>query len=451
MVALYRLSVALMMLCSLIAKAAELNVVSENSEPELGKALNAKIIYQGAGAVAQANLQRWQGDFFIDRRRLETEQLADGAVRTTETLRLFPRRSGSLTLYSLALGGAISEPVEVSVMPALRNGIDGTPEWQKLPQQVWQGETFTNCVHMAMFDARNNMKLETPDFRSFRVVALEEQRESSATVEKTHQCWKLTALETGPQQLELPPVIQRGRGQWTFYLPLQSVEVLPLPSYLPPGVAIGKPDLAVEQDGDNWRVSLYLNDNLAAEAYGLRASIASVSGIATDQVEVQVSSEANTGRSYQLFSAPLPTWLWGFGKAQRLALRYFDTEAGMLRTLEVDLPKLWRTPGWFMALLAFLFLLIALPIGLKVRKAMRDWREQQRFRRAVKQASTAEQLRQTLLKQGSSKTLHHWAERSGLKNADSIAKDINTLCFSQKPLSPKQTHLLEQVKAALLG
>lgn len=433
-----------LLILSALASAAQLRVTPERFETELGKALTAKIIYLGDIQPDEVNLERWQNDFYIDRRGTETEQLEDGQTRVIETLRLFPRRAGELTLYSLALGGAISEPVGIRVIPAVRNGIDGTPTWQPLPDTVWQGETLTSCVQMALFDQRNNMKIERPEFSGFNSATIESNPTNVSNEGVVEQCWRLTAVRSGYLQLELPPVIQRGRGQWSFFLPKQHIEVLPLPSYLPPGVPIGQPRVAVRADWQYWYVGLQLNDPDAPEVYGLRAGLASASGIDSgvdsDRVEVQMDAQMRSLGIEQQFRAPLPDWLLGVGDPILIQLRYFDTQVGMLKRFELHLPRQWRAPVWFKAimalLLALLLLVVALRVGLKVGYILQRWRARVRFKNAVRQAKTPEQLRQTLLHQAAgAQTLQVWAGQSDLGNADAIASELNRLCFARDDLS----------------
>ena len=404
----------------------------ELSEPiiELGKGLNVRIRYTGDDPVAQANLARWQTDFYIDRRRSASEQLNDGSVATVETIRLYPRREGTLTLYSLALGGAISEPVDLIVERPVRNGIDGTPVWQPLPQQIWQGETLANCIEMPLFDSRNNMKLEPPEFGAVRVAAQDAEVIENMPASVARQCWQLTALRPGVHELELPPVIQRGRGSWSFYRPKQIIEILPLPSYLPPAVPVGEPRIQTSLQQGHWQISLKLSDPQAAEAYGVRAELAELSGVDSDEVSVSFKSDSQTLERIQLFTTPLPDWSWGFGSGERISLRYFDTELGMLKSTEVTLPAVWRAPFWFNALLISVSLLIALLLGRNAFKVGEQALAHRKFKQATISCQTPEQLRQLLLQQTGSKTLEDWAAQNGTEHAQQIANELNALCFS---------------------
>ena len=416
-------------------KGAKLSVELSEPKIELGKGLNVEISYTGDEEPNQANLARWQTDFYIDRRRSASEQLSDGSVKTVETVRLYPRRVGSLTLYSLALGGAISEPLDLLVEHPLRNGIDGTPVWQPLPQQIWQGETLSNCVEMPLFDSRNNMKLESPEFNAFRVAShtpqVLERVLERAPASLARQCWQLTASRPGIHELELPPVIQRGRGSWSFYLPKQTIEVLPLPSYLPPAVPVGEPRVHTSLQQEHWQLRLQLSDPEAAEAYGVRAFLAKLSGIDSDEVALSFETDSQTLMQIQQFTAPLPVWSWGFGTGERITLRYFDTDLGMLKSTEVSLPAVWRAPIWFSALLSSVSLLIAMLLG---RKAFKTWERslaRRKFKQAVGTCNTPDELRRMLLQQSDgSKTLENWADHTGIDHAQQIASQLNALCFS---------------------
>lgn len=424
-------SAAILLLLSLnTANAATLSVKLTDPSVELGKGLNVEIAYLGKETVGQANLQPWERDFYIDRRRSAIKELSAGQTQTIETVRLYPRRAGTLTLFSLALGGAISEPVDLKVERALRNNIDGTPVWQKLPTQIWQGETVSNCVEMPLFDSRNNMKLELPEFDTLRVANWDAERVENRSPSLARQCWQLTASRPGIHELELPAVIQRGRGSWSFYLPKQTIEVLPLPSYLPPALPIGEPSVQTSLRHKQWQLRLQLSDPQAVEAYGVRASLAELSGVDNDEVSVHFETESRTLQQVQLFTAPVPAWSWGLGSGEKINLRYFDTRLGMLMVKEVSLPLAWNTPNGLSALLTSVLLLLALLHG---RRAFEVWKralERRKLKQAIGNCTTPEQLRLLLLQQTGSKTLESWANQSGIEHAQQIAGQLNALCFS---------------------
>lgn len=428
------LLIALLVMTS-IANAASLRIEGADAEVEMGKYLNLQIVYEGESAVGSADLRQWADDFHIDVRDSETENLLSGAIRTTQQLRLYPRAVGEAVLERIALGGAVAGPLRVIVVPAVRNGIDGTPRWIELPDQVWQGQTFEIAVEAALLHPSNQIALDDAVLPGFDAQPLPRQTDSRDGVEVVRLRWLVTALEPGRHGLELPPIEQRGRGRWRFFLRAPEIRVLPLPSYLPPSVPVGKVTLesALLEDGTRqfWQVLVRNRGRLPDASYGLRAALTGAAGIDPERIEnSDVETDPVTGIALQRYRAPLPDWSFGWGAGPALRLRYFDTAAGRLAEIQTRLPPAWRLPTYAtFTLVVIAVLLLAASVAWLVRTTRRCL-ARRRFRQQLAQAPDAHALRRLLITSTGHPALTDWAAAQRDPAAAEAAASINKACFS---------------------
>lgn len=423
----------LVMTC--VANAASLRIEGADPEVEMGKYLSLQIVYEGEAAVGSADLRQWADDFHIDLRDSTTENLLSGAIRTTHQLRLYPRAAGEAVLERIALGGAVAGPLRVTVVPTVRNGIDGTPRWIPLPEKVWQGQTFEIGVDMALMHPSNQAALDDAALPGFDAQPLPRQTDSRNGVDVVRLRWRVTAQAPGRHRLELPPIEQRGRGRWRFFLRAPGVRVVPLPSYLPPSVPVGKVTLesALLDDGARqlWQVLVRNRGRLPDASYGLRAALAGAAGIDPERIEVSdVETDPATGIAQQRYRAPLPDWSFGWGGGPAVSLRYFDTDAGRLAEIQTRLPPAWRLPTYAVFVLGAVGVLLLAAFAAWLVRAARRSLARHRFGQQVAQAPDAHTLRRLLITSTGSPTLTDWAAKQRDPAATEAAASINKACFS---------------------
>jgi hypothetical protein len=430
------LLIALLVMTS-VANAASLRIEGADTEVEMGKYLNLQIVYEGESAVGSADLRQWADDFFIDVRDSTTENLLSGAIRTTQQLRLYPRAVGEAVLERIALGGAVAGPLRVTVVPTVRNGIDGTPRWIPLPENVWQGQTFEIGVDAALMHPSNHIAFEDVVLPGFDTKPLPRQTDSLDGIEVVRLRWRVTALQPGRHRLELPPIEQRGRGRWRFFLRAPEVRVVPLPSYLPPSVPVGKVTLEsalLEDEGRRvWQVRVRNPGRLPDASYGLRAALANAAGIDPERIEIsEVETDPVTGIALQRYRALLPDWSFGWGAGPAITLRYFDTGTGQLTETTTWLPPAWRMPAYAAVVLSAVgMLLLAASVVLPLR-ATRRWLARRQFRQQVDLAPNAHALRRLLITSTGHLTLTDWAAAQRDPAATEVAALVNQVCFSTR-------------------
>lgn len=416
--------------------AASLQVALDDNQVEMGKFILARVVYEGETVPGLADLQQWQDDFVIDRRDREVENLVSGKIRTIETLRLYPRSTGEKTLGVIALGGTFNNPVNVTVKPALRDGIDGTPRWLTWPERVWQGQTIELAVELALFNTSNHITVEADPFPGFAVVDVSRATENRDGISWMRLEWQLLALHKGIKSLELPAIEQRGHGRWRFYLPRIEIEVRPLPGYLPSTVPVGQ--LTIQTDADKsarkpiWQVLVQSKGQLPEEVYGVRTQLSAAAGQSVETVEVRVDEQGSrAGKVFeQRYRVPVPDWSWGLFSTPEISVRYFDSEEGRLKLISERLPGVWQVPEsvrYLIWTVSGLVLLFVLGVATLLVKRFISWR---RYRQLLAQAEDAHQLRRVLLEPRAFRTLDAWAKQGRNVRAAQLADQLNQLCFS---------------------
>jgi len=417
--------------------APEVKVIVNKPQVEMGKYLTVRIEYTGDSVPELSNLQQWYEDFYVERQEQEAEKLANGLFQYTEYLRLYPRKVGSRVLGAIALGGAIAQPIKINVKPAVRNGIDGTPHWQPLPDSIWQGQTIEVSIQQNSLHPSNQITMEEGKFPGFYVEELDDKTIIQKHLTTVQLRWLLTAQGSGLMQLEAPVIEQRGRGRWRFYLPRTLIKVKPLPSYIPPTVPVGK--LSIHADVieiDNkpvWTVELQNTGQLPDEVHGIRKQLSELTGLPLEEVEVSVyrpdkhSPETHRHR----YRIAVPNWTWGFTDGPKIRVQYFDVDKGRIKTVSDSLPgvwyitKVWRNILWFVFVLMFL---LALILSTRIIKNMLAWR---RYRQLLRQTKHAHELRRILLTPGDCATLDAWSATKHCHKAEQIARQLNAHCYAR--------------------
>ncbi len=419
----------------LYAQAAELQLALSDRQVEMGKYLSLEILYHGGSDPGPADLQLWKQDFHIEWRDRSLQDDASGGMELIETLRLYPRQVGSTTLHSIALGGAISLPVDVVVSPALRKGIDGTPNWLPLPQKTWAGQALEIGVELTKFHPSNHIATEDLQLAGFDVQPLPQRSIQHEGQQRVQLRWQLIPRREGKHMLQLPQIEQRGRGRWRFHLSLQPLQVRPLPSYLPPTLLVGhtriESRIMQTNKGPVWQIQIENAALQHEDIYGVSSALARIGGTSIDRITPERSPDSPVPR--HIYHLPVPDWSWGLGTGPELKLHYFDTDNGRLEVLQHRLPAQWRIPA-----IAFYTLL---PGGLVVTAlvAWLVWRvlqlfiDRRRYRRQLHSAATPDQLRRLLLQTGGHQSLADWVAARPTAAREYLAAAINQLCFSAQP------------------
>lgn len=294
----------------------------DGTDLELGRATGIWLNYRGPADLDKLVVTPWEHEVAI--RRGYTRR--DGDVQRLR-LRLTPRRAGTLTLPPLQLGGAVSEPLLISVQLPHIAGVALEPNWRVSPTEGWQYQERIAQLSITVPPGVTLRPVVTPPVGEGIAVA---------TLPPTHQGtgdggtryayhWLLRPRLSGEQPLTPAglKLMQDGVPRWDFHFPHLPLSARPIPSYVTPTVPVGRlsggmdgtPVLATGPSGSQLQAALQ-QAHLDAD-------------IATDATPTGTQSEIRIRGG------------WGDGDA---GIVYFDTDTGRLRNLEPTSPPLALLP-----------------------------------------------------------------------------------------------------------
>ncbi len=425
-----------------LAAAADVRVTVSADNVELGKYLTAQVSYTGSESRLPASYYQWEQNFYIDRGDVATRNLPDGDILTTEKLRLYPLRTGRIVVDSIALGGGVSHPLDISVRDSVRNGISGTPRWHKLPQRLWQGQSVQSCISSRLFAKSNVVRVADWHLEGFAFRPLPVRKTLVNDINVIEQCWQITAYTEGEFKLFLPAVEQKGRGRWRYYLPAQSLQVMPVPGYIPATVPVGnlraETSLVHAQSGELWQISFYSDSVLQAEIYKIRQQLAQLAGISADSVQVKLVDNSGLS-SVMVYSSVLPEWSFGSFSNHSITMSFFSPQQEKVITQQINLPAVWRMPLWFVLMSISIIAITLILVVKNLRRFVSGFINMHRFRRALAATQTPDELRALLLRQCALKqhmqvkSLADWSDCQNSSQTAEIAQKLNQLCFSNRP------------------
>ena len=422
---------------SFSVSSASLFLKLEKTTIEMGKYLNAKLIYTGLNNPGLADLSQWEQNFFIDHRQVETKTLLRGNLKITELLRLYPRKTGLISLDAIALGGTFMYPISLNIKPAIRKQIDATPKWKTLPKTVWQGQRFKVSVGMNLLHFSNHINIDNEDFIGFITEPLPQQKVTVNGKKHIVLSWYLTPKSIGLKQLSLPPIEQRGKGRWKFYLPQPVINIQPLPRYIPSTVPVGKLSIkSTIQNSNYWKVTVKNKGTLPQEVFGLRSSLAKAANKTVDEIEVSNPTiNDNLSLTMQTYQVKIPSFSLGIDKV--LTLTYFDVKEGRLRSISHTLPTVLAIPNWLKFVLFILILPILFYAHLMLTKVIQHRIKYRKLIVKINNASTVNALREAVM--GSKQLI--------VKNKQDELLEL----LNQHYLSDKPAESVEQLKKTVLS
>jgi len=426
MVRVLFISFCLLLFQSTLVLASSLEVNLNKTEIEQGKFILIDIVFIGDLVPQDPNLKKWEVDFHIDYRDLDVINLKDGLVKTTTTLRLFPRTKGKKILGSIVIEDAISVPQAINVLPLEREGIDGSLKLSVITKEVWQGELFDIVVDVPYLHPSNRIVVGEFDNKKIDVVSIKEKQISMDGISFKRIHWKLRSNSQGLLSLELPVIKQRGRGRWLYYLPHLEINVLPIPAYLPATVPIGF--LSIESFVDenkgklNWVISVLNEGQKTENVYGMVTALADLTSISPEEI-IQVDN---------IYTVSVPVWSWGWGNSNQLHIRYFDTKLGKLVLLSHHLPAVWSVPKLAQLMMFVLSLLAFLWISAFLTYYIRFIYRKKQYIRTVLAAENGSQIRQFMLNKGEWSSLDDWLLDHPHGMTPKLVFELNSCCFSQR-------------------
>jgi hypothetical protein len=423
------------------------------SAKQLGQYMRVILRYQGELSLQAINLQSWReiAAFTIEDEYRDVDKLERDIQ--VMVLRLYPRTPGTHILPALGLGKAKSNQLTLMSTKPVVEESELKLEWRISKTSAWQREAIAIHVQLTTSDYSSRIRLDAIEQQQFISKLLNTETLRLPDGKYVHQAgWVLYPLETGKLQLELPPVRYQlsGSDRRRFYLPIQSLTIKPLPSYLAPILPIGKIDVSshiVNLDDGNpeWQIQLVSDGLIPYGVPGMDTQLALLSrqDIAAVQLKT-VQHEHYTRHSNQTYyHAPLPDWLMPYGSDISVKLRYFDPDSGKITEQIHTLPRYLRMPGWAWTLSIIFILAIAVFIFPYLRISISASIDRIALVRNIKKAKTAEEIRGAILFSSHCTTLSEWVLQQPRRKQ--ISHRIDQHCFSLH-----KTGSIDQIKSDLL-
>ncbi len=415
-----------LLLFSHTLNAASLELKLSRQHVEMGKSITATFTYQGRTQPNPIDLSLWQNNFYIEQDDADTSNLDTQTIISISKARLYPRRTGQITLDAIAQGGSFVKPQTINVSASIRNNIDATPQIHPLKNTYWADQAIPIRIDVARHDPRNQIIAKEWLVEGFNITPLP----SIKTATRVQLQWLIYTPAQGLYELELPAIIQRGRGRFRYHLPKLKLNIKPLPAYLPGSVATGKPHISsqVIQKNQNKILQLTLSKqgHLPQNIEGLQQFIQHLS---SDELalNIQTTEQQQHGTTTRHIYITLPNWLWG--QKRNIELTYFNTQTGQTDILKHALPRLYTIPQsaqQLMIALSLAFLLIALQ---QLNKKAITWRKKKAIKQSIRRAKNSQELRNILLNNGQYKTLEEWAQHNPSQQTQHIKNQLNQACY----------------------
>jgi hypothetical protein len=352
--------------------AAQLTLQFPATELERGRSVRAVLatdqLRQSLKAVDLAPLSPWfvverRGELTVDKRRATQAQV----------IWLTPRKTGEFHLPSLHLGGLRCGTQLVRITPA-RDAGDGeviSPRFPSLPSHAWARQQLVYTV--AVESTRRFLRLEAEpvELEGFEVMAIPQQVEAITGGRRYRHTagWLLFPVGAGGHRLQLPALRYGREGVMShrFYPPPLSIDIEPLPEYLPPGLAVGEIDVQgaerpwrLTRSGELQQRSVTVTTRGIPSKWWRPPAIQVADPDAVHLYESQpqrseVIDASGLAVSYR-YRLPLSIDGSGWYSLEPWQLRYFDPQTGRLqgggRVIELPLAlHLWQEILLWLALL----------------------------------------------------------------------------------------------------
>jgi len=414
----------------------ELSVQISRTEKQLGQYLRVTLRYRGQKQLDNINLQLWRQHFSIIHGDEYKDEDKQGRTIQVLKLRLYPRATGKINLSSLKLGTAKSRPINVNTLQAIVNNSPIKLNWEISSLTPWQREAVIIRVHLQSQDTSAHVILDSPENKNTLLRALKTERRVLKNGDIIFDAgWILYPMNEGVELIDLPAIRYQlsGSDRRRFYLPLQKLNVKPLPTYLPPNLPIGKLHLNSQieyADKNQWKIAVKTSALIPYGVPGLDKQIAIISDHDISNVKINFSRSSSYGDygDRNVIYSPLPEWLMPFGKNIILKLRFFNPETGKLDKVIHNLPRAWSMPKWAWWITIIFSLLISVILMRKIKSWVFNLANKLKLRQQSQSAASPQQLRSLILENGRYITLTEWAEENPARK--SFAHKLNNICFA---------------------
>ncbi len=430
----------------------ELQVHVSRIEKQLGQYFRATLRYRGQKHLDNINLQLWRQNFSIIHEDAYKDEDKQGRTIQVLKLRLYPRATGKISLSSLKLGIAKSQPININTLQSIVNNSPIKLKWEISSLAPWQREAVIIRVHLQSKDTSSHVILDSSENKNTLLRALKTERRVLNNGDIIFDAgWILYPVNEGVQTIDFPAIRYQlsGSDRRRFYIPLQRLDVKPLPTYLPPNLPIGKFNLNSQieyADKNQWKIDVETSALIPYGVPGLDKQIAAINDHDISNVKINYSQSSSYGEygDRSVIYSPLPEWLMPFGKNIILKLRFFNPETGKLDEVIHNLPRSWSMPKWAWWITIIFSLLISVILIRKVKPWTFNLAKRLKLRQQSQNAESPQQLRSLILENGQYITLSEWAKEDPSRKP--FVNKLNNICFADSIQAD-----LQLLKSELLG
>ena len=266
--------------------------------------------------------------------------------------KLYPRYTGKIIIPHLNVNDLQTKKREVEISL----GETGEPKISSSTNMPYVRQQFILNISIKSDDSTSRLSIRE-DFKinGFESTSLPFSRIKEKNGKYTNKIgWALTALKSGEQKIELPPIEYSVSGvlRKQFYLPQNVVNIKPLPSYVPPTLPIGKISLE-SQPPYAWLIQTntlaYWKINIRGEvnnAYRLPAILRKIRTNSDFQFLPVNSKHLSEISNNNLLSVtnhtiPFKALSSGFLKLPNLTIQYFDPDKGEIKDITYESSRIF--------------------------------------------------------------------------------------------------------------
>jgi len=346
-------------------------------------------------------------------------KLADVEIdqgRQSWKFRLHPYRTGKHTLPRLHFHDYASEEIDKEtyeeIYITVNNAID--PKSKKPLFVNYSVSTSTPWVRQQVLVTyqltsslrQYDLKITKPNDSKFisHNLSLEESvlENNNGDIYQYRTGFALFNLKSGPQQLELPPLVIKRDGTTThrFYPAPIDLAVKALPAYLPATVPVGRLSLKMDsgwhftftQTLSNIEIGLIGHHVQLRHLPDIAYQLSSTDSIQTypDLREEQQSDDANGLTSRIQYTIPLKSISQGIHSLQTIRLLHFDPVSGTLQSRRYELPMVISLHKWLVIGIGLLLLAVIAYVLIRLFQYLRyQFIRYRYYRLALQQLSNA--------------------------------------------------------------
>lgn len=379
------------MLSGTVIAGDRLTVASTVESVELGKPFVLNVMTSlKTPSLARIDLSPLQKDFVI--KEVGDVSYSESQEVQMLRLRLYARDTGIFTIPELKFEGrsSYSFPVRIekAIDPKTKKPVDIKFEFKH--NSPWVRQQWILKVTITSADEIIILKTEQPDLENFRGTVIEQSSYHNVSDGKyLHKTgWVLFPGRAGTFDLDLPAIkyYRDGVNTHNFYPPRLTLNVKPLPAYIPGTVPVGKLSLRLDGPDNPFLIRGNLHSyKMEIVGHGIQAVDMPVITMETDGQEQTLHYQSKKLAqqvfahhrldSRILYTFPFVSVKSGLITFSGIRLQYFDPDDGRLHA-ETFYPGTWFSlPYWLAILLLLSFVgLVFYIVRLLINWLAKKWR-----------------------------------------------------------------------------